>query len=356
MKTKITAFILVVLMLAAVCCPAYALSFTDVSPNAWYQEAVNYVSDNGLMAGTGNSRFEPDTTMDRAMFVTTLYRIDGSPQVSGSAPFSDVAAGSYYADAVAWARENGVVSGVGNNRFAPREPLSRQQLATMLYQYAEYKGYPTVASDSLAAFPDAAQVSGYAAAPMRWAVGAGIIAGSNGRLLPNTAASRAQAAQMLMRFRENIVLPNQSGTNPTDPTPSPAPSVTPSPSPVPTPPVEPAERRMKITVGGTTLYAKLADNATADAIAEKLPLTLPMMDLYGREMCYRFDEALPATDVQTRNFQLGEIIYWPPRHSFVIMYHQDGEVFSMQHVGQIESGVEIFEETGDVTATFELVD
>lgn len=113
---------------------------------------------------------------------------------------------------------------------------------------------------------------------------------------------------------------------------------------------------MKITVGGTTLYAKLADNATADAIAEKLPLTLPMMDLYGREMCYRFDEALPATDVQTRNFQLGEIIYWPPRHSFVIMYHQDGEVFSMQHVGQIESGVEIFEETGDVTATFELVD
>lgn len=345
MKSKIIAIILAVLMMAAICSPAYALSFSDVSPNAWYQPAIDYVSDNGLMAGTGNNRFEPDTVMDRAMFVTTLYRIDGSPQVSAGSEFSDVPAGSYYADAVAWARENGVVSGVGNNRFAPREPLSRQQLAAMLHRYAEYKGYSITADNNLSAFPDAAQVSGYAAAPMRWAVGAGIISGSDGRLMPNTSANRAQAAQMLMRFRENIVLPAQSGTEPVDPTPTPVPTPTPT-----------AERRMKITVGDTVLYAKLADNATADAIAEKLPLTLPMMDLYGREMCYRFDEALPTTDVQTRNFQLGEIIYWPPRHSFVIMYHQDGEVFSMQHVGQIESGVEVFERTGDVTVTFELAD
>ena len=114
---------------------------------------------------------------------------------------------------------------------------------------------------------------------------------------------------------------------------------------------------MKITVGDKEIYAVLADNATAHAIADRLPLTLELLDLYGREMCYRFDDELPANEVQTRSFELGEIIYWPPRHSFVIMYYQNGEQFSMQHVGQLENvdDVKLFGQ-GNVTATFELVD
>lgn len=125
----------------------------------------------------------------------------------------------------------------------------------------------------------------------------------------------------------------------------------------PTPSNPTGEQRMKITVGNQVIYATLADNATAHAIADRLPLTLELLDLYGREMCYRFADELPANEVQTRNFELGEIIYWPPRHSFVIMYKQDGEQFSMQHVGQLENvnNVALFGQ-GNATVTFELAD
>lgn len=337
MKTKILAFCAAILVLCSMSIPAFAADFTDVSDDAWYCKAVDYVSENGLMTGTGGGEFSPAALMDRAMFVTVLYRMEGTPSVSANNRFSDVAPDSYYVDAVTWAAEAGIAKGNGDGQFAPNAPLSRQQLATMLYRYAEYKGYSIEAYSDFEAFSDSREISGYAQTPLHWAVGAGIITGSNGKILPKNNATRAQTAAMLMRFDQNIVKPSTSESPDTSNQPT-------------------EQRRMRITVGDTVLYAKLADNETADAIAEKLPLTLNMMDLYGREMCYRFEEELPATDVQTRNFELGEIIYWPPRHSFVIMYHQDGEVFSMQHVGQIESGVEIFDTTGDVTVTFELMD
>lgn len=113
------------------------------------------------------------------------------------------------------------------------------------------------------------------------------------------------------------------------------------------------EIKMKLTVNGQELTATLYDNATARAFAEQLPAILPMLDLYGREMCYRFPDELPADDVQYTGYEVGEIVYWPPRHSFVIMYAQNGEQFEMQKVGRIDSGVEIFSETGDVDVTFE---
>lgn len=113
--------------------------------------------------------------------------------------------------------------------------------------------------------------------------------------------------------------------------------------------------RIRITAGERVLTATLENNSTTRAFVRKLPLTLPMADLYGREMCYRFDEALPANEIQTRNFRPGEIIYWPPRHSLGIMYRQDGERFAMQHVGHIDSGVEIFARTGNTEVLFELL-
>lgn len=122
---------------------------------------------------------------------------------------------------------------------------------------------------------------------------------------------------------------------------------------------EPAEGvQMRITVGDRELTAALEDNATARAIAEQLPLTLPMMDLYGREMCYRFNNAFPANEVRVSSFQVGDIIYWPPRHSFVIPYHQDGERFEMQKVGHINEDPAVVEElfgNGDVDVRFELI-
>lgn len=114
-------------------------------------------------------------------------------------------------------------------------------------------------------------------------------------------------------------------------------------------------RQMKITVNGRELTAVLEDNATTRALIEKLPMTLPMMDLYGREMCYRFDSALPTDNVRSTGYEVGDIIYYPPRRSFVIMYKQNGERFSMQKIGKITSGVEIFNSTGDVEVSFDIV-
>ena len=111
--------------------------------------------------------------------------------------------------------------------------------------------------------------------------------------------------------------------------------------------------KMRITVNGRTLTATLEDNATTRAIAQRLPMTLPMMDLYGREMCYRFPEALPTDNARTRGYEVGEIVYYPPMHSFVIMYRQNGERFQMQSIGRIDSGVEVFNGIGDVEVRFE---
>jgi hypothetical protein len=113
--------------------------------------------------------------------------------------------------------------------------------------------------------------------------------------------------------------------------------------------------KIKITVGSTVLTATLDDNSTTRALVAKFPLTVPMQDLYSREMCYHFPDALPADNVRNTGYEVGEIIYWPPRHSLVIMYAQNGERFSMQKMGRIERGVDIFSNTGNVTVTFEVI-
>lgn len=115
------------------------------------------------------------------------------------------------------------------------------------------------------------------------------------------------------------------------------------------------EYRIKITVNGRELTAVLTDNATTRAFIEKLPLTLPMQDLYGREMCYRFPDALPTDNVSVSGYEVGEIVYYPPMHSFVIMYAQNGERFSMQKLGRIDTGVEVFDGIGDVDVSFTLI-
>ncbi|WP_371371165.1 cyclophilin-like fold protein [Sporomusa aerivorans] len=115
--------------------------------------------------------------------------------------------------------------------------------------------------------------------------------------------------------------------------------------------------KVKITVGSQVLTATLIDNATTRNLISRFPLTLPMMDLYSREMCYRFSDVLPANEVQTSGYEVGDISYWTPRHSFVIFYKQNGEVIgNLQKIGHIDSGVEIFSRTGDTNVTFELLD
>ena len=181
-----------------------ATGFDDVAAAAWYANAVKYAVDKGMMNGVGNNKFAPDGVTDRGMIVTVLYRLENEPTAS-AASFTDVASGAYYANAVAWASANGIVTGYGNGKFGPNDPITREQFASILYRYAQYKKYDvSVGEDTnILSYTDAQSISSYAVPAIQWACGAGVMNGSNGRLSPKSGATRAQAAQLLMNFCEN---------------------------------------------------------------------------------------------------------------------------------------------------------
>lgn len=181
------------------------LPFSDVAEGSWYADAVGYVYQHGLMTGTSEDRFSPDVTTSRAMIVTMLYRLEGSPAVSGAAAFPDVSAGQWYADAVAWASANGIVTGYDNGNFGPDDTITREQLAVIFHRYAAYKGYDKTPAAPLDGYADAAEVSSYAVQAMGWAIGTGLITGtSETTLSPGGFATRAQAAVILARFCQNL--------------------------------------------------------------------------------------------------------------------------------------------------------
>ena len=184
--------------------PAPAMPFTDVHEGDWFYEEVLYAYENGLMNGVGDNRFAPNSATTRGMLVTILYRLEGEPAVTGEAGFDDVAAGQWYTDAVIWAAANDIVNGIGDNQFGPENTLTREQLVTMLYRYAQNKGYDVTASADLSGYPDAGQIQSWAQEAMTWAVAEGIVEGMDGNLNPAGNATRAQIATILMRFCEGV--------------------------------------------------------------------------------------------------------------------------------------------------------
>ena len=218
-------------------CPSHR--FNDVVPWAWFHSAVDYVVETDIFNGISETRFAPNDVMTRAMLVTTLWRISGkrtatgqrgkadsselqktgievieidengeeieSPGVITIQSFSDVVPGAWYEEAVYWAASHGIITGYPDNSFHPNDPLTREQLATIMYRYSVWIGRSVSADSNLSQFPDAGQVASYAYAPMRWAVGAGLISGASGGsgivLSPRGTASRAQTATILMRYR-----------------------------------------------------------------------------------------------------------------------------------------------------------
>lgn len=181
------------------------LPFTDVSTSDWFYSDVMFVYENGLFSGTDSRSFSPNASMTRAMLVTVLYRLEGEPAGTGSSSFSDVCSGSYYEKAVAWAAANGIVTGTGSTSFSPDAKVTREQLAAILYRYAQYKKLDTDAGAKLDSFSDAGNVSGYASEALSWAVSEGLINGASGRLMPKGDATRAQVAAILHRFVENVM-------------------------------------------------------------------------------------------------------------------------------------------------------
>ena len=185
-------------------CPS--AQFADVENPSWYHAGVDYAVENGYMNGTSDTTFAPGATTNRAMVVTVLYRMAGSPEVTGTHAFSDVQSGSFYEAAVIWGVENGIVSGKAPDTFAPNDNVSRAELVTFLYRYAKYMGCDvTTRFDSLASFVDADTVPAYAVVPMKWAVGSGLINGMDeSHLGPYGLSNRAQFATILLRLYENV--------------------------------------------------------------------------------------------------------------------------------------------------------
>lgn len=184
------------------------MPFVDVPGDAWYAGGVRYVYAHGLMNGTGSWRFSPNRTTTRAMIATILYRMEGSPRVYGTSRFGDVEAGSWYEDAVIWATQNDIVEGYTSKTFGPNDPITREQMAAMLYRYADYCRCDMSAGRyvDLSKFSDMNEISDYAIPALRWAVGEEIIQGRTGkRLAPTDTATRAEVAVMLMRFCEDVI-------------------------------------------------------------------------------------------------------------------------------------------------------
>ena len=183
------------------------ISFKDVKESDWFYEAVSYAVENGLMSGMSEDIFAPNTPLTREMLAVILWNLEGNPTPNDVAPFLDVTSDKYYANAIAWANENGIIAGYGDT-FGVGDSITREQFAVMLHNYAQYQGYDvSVGEDTnILSYTDAFDISNYAYPAMQWACGAGIINGmGDGTLMPQGKATRAEAATMLMNFCENVV-------------------------------------------------------------------------------------------------------------------------------------------------------
>ena len=179
------------------------VSFTDIA-GSWAEDSIGYMTGNGYMNGTSTTTFSPDAAMSRAMLAAVIYRIDGQPQVTGSAGFKDAQAGMWYYDAVLWASRNQIISGYDAERFGTGDNVTREQIAAALYRYAQYKGYSVTKKANLDGFIDAFRISDWARDAVAWANAAGIMTGKTSTTLePLEQATRAEVAAMLVRFMRN---------------------------------------------------------------------------------------------------------------------------------------------------------
>ena len=257
---KIAGILLAILMIVTTAAPAFAAihdtGFTDVSTGDWFAEAVTYCRDNGLMAGRGSNAFVPNATMTRAELVTVLYRAAGEPAVTNNNPFTDVANDQWYTNGVLWAQQNNIVSGYGNGRFGTHDPVRREQIATILWRDA---GEPETAPGT--DFADENAISNYASAAVDWARANGIVNGKPGNLFdPQGSATRAEVATMLMNY---VKLDQNEPTPSPDPTPDPTPAPTPDPTPAPTPNPTPDH-------GPNILVAYFSATNTTEGVAQRL--------------------------------------------------------------------------------------
>lgn len=184
-------------------CPAY--KFTDLNLSLWYHDCIHYCVEKGLMNGIGNNLFDPTGNLSRAMMVQVLYNMEGRPAYTTDKSFDDVASGQWYYDAVLWAAENDIVNGYPGNVYGPNDDITREQMAAILYRYAQFKGIDVSAQGDLSKFTDGDSVSSWAVEEMQWAVAVGLMQGYNNMLEPLDTATRAEVAQVFLNYCTKII-------------------------------------------------------------------------------------------------------------------------------------------------------
>ena len=278
--------------------------FSDVDSSAWYAKAVVYCQEHHLMAGTGNDRFAPEGDLTRAQLAAVLYRIEGTPAVTGTDAFTDTLDSAWYSDAVLWASRQELISGYGGGLFGPDDPVSRVQMTTILWRYA---GSPE--TNGANSFTDKDTIAAYAATAVDWSNSNGIVRPvSNGIFAPKNNATRAQVADALMNFDRN-----QSGTTQAE-----------------------TASMLTLTINGTTLTATLTDNSSAQALRELLaggPVTIDMRDYGNMEKVGSLGTSLPTNNEQI-NTQAGDIILYQG-NQITIYYNTNS--WSLTRLGKINN-------------------
>lgn len=320
--------------------------FSDVPADTWYAAGVAYCQETGLMSGVGTDTFDPNGSMTRAMLVTVLHRAAGTPAAGSEARFQDVVSGSWYADAVSWATREGIVSGYGNGRFGTNDPVTREQLAAILWRLA---GSPTV--EMAERFADEDSIAGYAVDAVNWARSNGIINGLDGnRFSPRETATRAQVAVILMnRMKtENPPVSNGTGTS-SGGTTSGGQTPTPVPSPAPNPNEE-ETAKLEVVVGGTVYTATLAGTQAAQEFVQMLPMTITMNDYGGFEKVGSLGRNLTASNTQLTT-TAGDIVLYNG-NNIVLFYGSNS--WSYTRLGRIDDPTGLADSlgSGSVTVTF----
>lgn len=325
MMRQLFSLILALSLLCTVCIPVMAAvedtGFSDVASDAWYADAVTYMRDSGLMSGTAGATFSPDTPTNRAMLVTLLYRWAGSP-ATGQENFPDVADNAWYRSAAGWAGTNGIVSGYGDGRFGPNDPVTREQLATILWRAA---GRPT--ADGTADFADTAAIAPFAMSAVVWAYTHGIVSGKSGnRFEPQDSATRAELAVMLYRW----LGPNAPASPP--------------PSPAQTPPPEQDENttmpKLNIQIGSRSFVVTLEDNDTTRELVARLPMTISMGELNGNEKYYYLPSPLPTNSQRPGTLHSGDLMLYGS-DCLVLFYETFSSSYSYTRLGSVDHPSEL---------------
>ena len=321
MKRALPVFLILTLVLSSFACAAEDTGFADVSGDAWYAGAVAYCQERGWMSGTSDDTFSPNGTMTRAMLATVLYRQEGSPAVTGVDSFTDTADDTWYSAAVVWASGGGIMSGYGNGLFGTDDPVTREQLVTILWRIA---GSPEIGQ--VQAFADPDSISTFAVTAVAWARQLNIVGGKSGNHFdPRGNATRAEVATVLMNR-------DKAAQTEPEPTPTPTPELESTPTPTPTPTPDEEKAKLEVVVGDTVFTATLADTQAAGEFARMLPMTISMDDYGGFEKVGSLGRNLTASNSQTTT-TAGDIVLYNGNN--IVMFYGSNS-WSYTRLGKID--------------------